>query len=162
MEIDKEYKMKLLSPLKGMAGIKITDYLSSLESNGILVEDDNGVVDEKFIAHFKYLIQNGLIENSSGNSSLDSFGLGIGLNGHITHWNCSDLVAIEPITPQPQVSNTINIGGSFRGNLQSGMTNEISGAQQKSIAQWFIDHIVSVIIAGLAVAAIVAWLGIKP
>jgi hypothetical protein len=92
MNIDESYKMKLLTPLKGAIGVKINDYLSSLKSNGVSIKDKNGLVDEKFIAHFKHLISKGIITNSSGGVSLDSFGLEVGTNGHLIVWDCSDIM----------------------------------------------------------------------
>lgn len=160
MEADEEYKSKLLAPLKDVAGVKISSYLSSLERIGVSVQS-KGVVDEKFIAHFKQLVQAGLITNSSGQKTLESFGLEIGTNGHLIHWDCSDITAPPLVEHFQQVNNTINIGGSYRGNLQAGVSNEISGSQKRSIAQWLLDHIVATTTVGVLVSVIVTWLNIK-
>lgn len=98
IDIDTSYEMKLLTPLKGTLGVKISDYLFSLKNNGISITDKKGVVDNKFIAHFEHLVHKGIITNSSGRSSLDSFGLEIGTNRHINYWDCSDIMFVEQRT----------------------------------------------------------------
>ncbi|MEO3684660.1 hypothetical protein ABHN84_20560 [Shewanella vesiculosa] len=98
MKIDTSYEMKLLTPLKGTLGVKISDYLSSLKNNGISITDKKGLVNHKFIAHFKHLVYKKIITNSSGRTSLDSFGLEIGTNGHISHWDCADIIFVEQRT----------------------------------------------------------------
>ena len=39
IDIDTSYEMKLLTPLKGTLGVKISDYLFSLKNNGISITD---------------------------------------------------------------------------------------------------------------------------
>jgi hypothetical protein len=95
MIIDKSYQKKLIKPLKGSIGITISTYVSELKKNGISIEDPNGLVNEKFIAHFQKLIQTGVIANTSGKNTLDSFGLGIGTNRHLSYWNCSEIIYNE-------------------------------------------------------------------
>lgn len=95
MNIDESFNAKLLIPFKGKVGVKISDYLSSLKNNGVTVEDHKGKVDKKFIAHFIHLINSGVITNSSDKSTLDSFGLEIGTNGHLCHWDCSDIMFVQ-------------------------------------------------------------------
>lgn len=95
MLIDKSYQKELIKPLKDNVGIKISTYVSELQKNGINVENPNGLVNEKFIAHFQSLIQAGVISNTSGKNTLESFGLGIGPNRHLSYWSCSELIYNE-------------------------------------------------------------------
>jgi hypothetical protein len=164
VNIDESYEMKLLTPIKGTVGVKISNYLSALINNGVTIKDENGLVDKKFIAHFNHLISKGIITNSSGRVTLDSFGLEIGTNGHLNHWDCSDIIFVEPIALNSQVTNTINIGGAFNGNLQTGNANHLSSAPNNSATQWVLNHLVAVvgaIIAGVAVVLIISFLDIK-
>lgn len=131
MNIDTSYKMRLLTPFKGTVGIKTSDYLSSLKNNGVSITDKNGSVNNKFIAHFKHLVHKGIITNSSGRKSLDSFGLEICPNDHINHWDCSDIMFVESLTSSPL----------------------------KSAIKWLLNHIVVftfAILAGLMVILISA------
>jgi hypothetical protein len=122
MNIDESYKMKLLAPLKGTVGVKISDYLSNLKNNGLSITDKKGVVDEKFIVHFQHLINKGIITNSSGRVTLDSFGLEVGSNGHIILCDCSDILFVELRAPNPL----------------------------KPAIKWLLNHVVAVIVATLA------------
>ncbi|WP_417509594.1 hypothetical protein [Methylophaga sp.] len=140
MEFDEEYKERLLAPLKKQVGVKISAYLDSLKKSKISVEN-KGVVDEKFITHFQQLVREGAIINSSGYNTLESFGIEVGTNNHIIYWDCSDISVSRPVKRSTIVSNTINIQGSYTGNLQAGLKNELRVKHKKNLFQRVLAHI---------------------
>ena len=114
MNIDQSYNDKLLLPLRSAVGIKISHYLTSLSNSGVEINNNSGVINDKFIAHCNALIRQGLIVNSSGKTSLESFGLAVGTNGHISYWNCSDIIYVEHKSINEQ-EDLIDIKPNFMG-----------------------------------------------
>ncbi len=164
MNIDESYKSDLLIPLKGTVGVKITDYLSSLKNKGINIQHKNGLVDEKFIAHFELLVNKKIITNSSGRVALKSFGIEIGTNRHLIYWDCSDIMLSEEHPLNHQVTNTVNINGGFKGVFQTGVSNQILETPNESIVKWLSNNFVNVfftVVAGVIVFLIGNWLNIK-
>jgi hypothetical protein len=104
MSIDKQYMKKLLEPLMNRTGIKINMYFSDLANNDIQVKDKKNIVDEKFIAHFSYLINKGLVISNNGYASLEIFGIEIGTNNDLISWNASDIMLSEHIDIYQELS----------------------------------------------------------
>lgn len=164
MELDNNFLQQLIEPLKGSVGLQPSKYFKALAALGVAVENSQGVADEKFISHFRHLISAGAITNNQNSKELKDFGIGIGLNRHITFWDSASPTIKIGHTPAPPiqttVNNTINVGSSFNGNLQAGQTNIINEPQKTTVWQWLLNNIVGVVIAGLILAILTAWFGL--
>jgi len=129
MKLDSRYLKVLAQPLKGKAGLKPSQYFKALNELGVLVADENHIVDEKFLFHFRHSINTGIIENDNGTKNLNDYGVSLGADNYIAL--CDS--AILMLSDKPK--------------------------QYNSPLKWILDKIIAVVVAGLILAALISWLG---
>ena len=168
MELDNEYLNLLVKPLEGKIGLKPSEYFSSLNQLGIIVADERHYINQKFKMHFLHAIELRLIVNPIGSQSLSDFGVSISADGMISLIDNKTIKKGQAAQPTPVTSNvttnTINVGGSFNGNFQSGESNTASttsAPENNSIFKWVLDNIIGVVVSGIILALLLAWLGLN-
>lgn len=131
MELDHKYLKKLSKPLKGQVGLRPSQYFKALDDIGVLVTDNNNIVDEKFLFHFQYLIKSGAIENGEGTNNLKDYGVTLGADNYMAL--CDSAI----------------------------LRLRVKTKKQNAAVKWILDNIIAVIISGLILAALLTWLGLS-
>ena len=71
-----------------------------------------------------------------------------------------------PASSPSVITHTVNIGGSFKGTLQSGennsaTSNTTSASESNSVLKWILDNVIGVVISGVILALVLLWLGLN-
>ncbi len=122
MKIEKEFLLKLLQPLENQSVPTLKEYLEELVQNGVSVRDESDKIDTKFEIHLNELINQGLISNQKGESTLTALGIRLGLNKHFI-FNGEVRVKKSEANNQSTLTNNFNISAINADNVQVGNEN---------------------------------------
>jgi hypothetical protein len=122
MEIDKEFVEVLLDPLSCESMLTLSEYVNTLEANGVCLDGPDGRIDNKFDRHLRYLCSKSMIVNPDGSSDLKSLGFVIGAGGNISI--VGDRYVMKTETNIQPFPSTID-------NLNPSVTYNISGSNAR-------------------------------
>ncbi len=122
MDLEQDFLRQLLQPLENQSVLTIKEYLDQLGKNGVIICNERQIIDSKFESHLQVLLNQGLISNLQGESTLSALGIMLAANGYLTIFSTVRVMKPQENNKSLPINN-FNISSINASNVQVGNEN---------------------------------------